>query len=242
MKTLDQNSEQIKQDINTLVFEGRNKAYGAYYIRLHNFRWTKNSLIAGFIIFIFLLNLPGLLKDLLKKNENAIEISVPVNTADHNLSTLPPPPENNINSNKNPLAGIIKKSQGPAKSHTDSIAAHLLKDTLEIKNDSIAIDTSLPERLPMFPGGNKLLADYIHTHLVYPTLDRNAGIHGIQYVFFSINEDGSLEDIEALDALSIPIGHAAEDLVSGMPKWWPAKHLNKKIKTRVKIPIVFQKP
>ena len=221
------------------VFEGKNKDYGAYPNRVNYYTRAKYGFYVAVLFTIILINIPGIMRDLFKNHRDAIEINVPVNTSGNKLSDLPPPEEekkvNQIIPGKIP--GNIFTSN---RSHSDSLAEHLLKDTLDVMKDTtLAMDTSLPERLPMFPGGNKLLADYIHLHLIYPELDRKAGIHGIQYVYFTVNEDGSIDDIEALDELSIPIGHAAEDVIQGMPKWWPAKHLNKKMKTQVKIPVTF---
>ena len=224
--------------LDEFVFEGRNKSYGAYPNRVNYFTRAKYGFYFSIAFTIILLNLPGIIKDIFKTHRNAIEISVPANTSASRLSDIPPPQEEKKPDAVQPgkIAGGLFNTR---KSHRDSIAEHLLKDTLDVMKDTLAMDTSMPERLPMFPGGNKLLAEYIHLHLIYPDLDRKAGIHGVQYVYFTVNEDGSLDDIEALDELSIPIGHAAEDLIQGMPKWWPAKHLNKRVKTQVKIPVRF---
>ena len=221
-----------------LVFEGRHKLYGAYFIRANYRSRIKRGFTISLLVYLAILILPPLLKDLFRNHEAAIEINVPAHTAENQLST---PPESKEEDKPAP-GKLIGNMFAKPKSTRDSIAEKLKKDTLDVTKDTLDVDTSGPERMPMFAGGNKLIPNYFSIHLIYPWDFKQSRMPGgIQWVYCTIAEDGTIDDVEAMEPmLTIPIGHAAEEVVKNMPKWWPAKHLNQKVKTRIKIPVEFK--
>jgi protein TonB len=227
--------------LDELIFEGRHKAYGAYQHRLRYKQYTKRGFRIAILTFIAIIVLPGLIKDLFRGGAS-VYINVPVNTTSTKLHAPPklpepPPQKDETNSPGKPVGHIIGKS----KEFKDTIAEKLKHDTLDISKDTaMVVDSSGPERMPMFPGGNARIADFIKTHLQYPWAEKESGIQGTAGVTFTVNDDGTLDDIETTDQVSIGINHEAERLINIMPTWWPAKHLNKTLKTRVKLSIEFK--
>lgn len=85
-----------------IVFEGRNKLYGAYELRKSNEKTTIKALIIGAIIFIFAVNIPNILR-LLPESKEADEtvrdikittVKLPPKKEEpkQNVYTPPPPP------------------------------------------------------------------------------------------------------------------------------------------------------
>jgi protein TonB len=71
-----------------LVFEGRNKKYGAYQLRSENPKTTIRSLIIGACLFSFLVAVPMIydkIKDIAKKDDSNVDTEIKV-------VELPPPP------------------------------------------------------------------------------------------------------------------------------------------------------
>ena len=68
-----------------IVFEGRNKLYGAYELRKTNGKTTTKSLIIGAVIFVFLVSIPVL--------ANLIPDSSDDTTLDQKITTVKLPPK-----------------------------------------------------------------------------------------------------------------------------------------------------
>ncbi len=60
----------LKRQWLDIVFEGKNKLYGAYQLRMENPRTSLKSLAIGALIFTFLLSLPMLASLLPKSNDD----------------------------------------------------------------------------------------------------------------------------------------------------------------------------
>ena len=68
-----------------IVFEGRNKLYGAYELRKNNGKTTTKSFIIGGVIFVFLVSIPVL--------ANLIPDSSDDTTLDQKITTVKLPPK-----------------------------------------------------------------------------------------------------------------------------------------------------
>jgi protein TonB len=79
-----------------MVFEGRNKQYGAYQLRLENPKTTVKAFIIGAALFSFLVAMPiiyNAMGDLVaKKNEEKVEVIEVVDIPEPIKEVLPPPP------------------------------------------------------------------------------------------------------------------------------------------------------
>ena len=68
-----------------IVFEGRNKLYGAYELRKTNGKTTTKSLIIGAVIFVFLVSIPVLANLIPDSSDDA--------TLDQKITTVKLPPK-----------------------------------------------------------------------------------------------------------------------------------------------------
>lgn len=255
------NTKSLKQPkgLNTLdeiVFENRNKAYGAYQLR----RRYAGHLLIGFLFALafvfFLYSLPSIIKRVTAPEYPAVEIAVNLNEADtlEFLAQLPPPPppppppaEENI-TKPEPVPVNIEPEvieETIIKGDT-SVAEKTPPDTAAITNtDSTLVADSLvnlPDSIPQFPGGPGWMKKFIKDNLQYPWAELEAGIEGSVVVGFLINKDGSIEDVEIKKGKSIFMNNEAERIISMMPKWLPAKRKGKPVKMGVIIEITFELP
>jgi periplasmic protein TonB len=52
----------------------------------------------------------------------------------------------------------------------------------------------LPEVMPSFPGGEEALRDFLQTNTRFPAAARKAGVDGVVYITFVIDENGNVTE------------------------------------------------
>jgi len=133
-KNIDINS----QEWCDIVFEGKNKAYGAYIMRkLSNKRHVKALLLIS-IVFVFSLLLPGLIKTVLpEKKEKMVEVTSMADIKieqeipeEENLISAPPPP---------PLKSSIKFTPPVITPDEEVVAEAEVKTQEEMNETELAI-------------------------------------------------------------------------------------------------------
>ena len=86
----------LKKQWLEVVFEGRNKSYGAYELRTTNGNTTTKALIIGGIVFTFLVSIP-VLANLLPDSNDEVPLDTKITTVklppkEKPKENLPPPP------------------------------------------------------------------------------------------------------------------------------------------------------
>jgi protein TonB len=92
---------------------------------------------------------------------------------------------------------------------------------------------------PQFPGGEEELFKYLGKSIQYPPMAKDAGVSGVVYVTFVVNEDGSISDVEVLRGIGAGCDKEAIRVVKNMPKWKPGKQRGKSVKVQFNLPIRF---
>jgi TonB family protein len=77
-----------------------------------------------------------------------------------------------------------------------------------------------------------------HTH--YPDAARTAGIEGVVYVRFMIDEKGAISHIEVLKGIGGGCDEVAIRAIKSVPKWKPATYDHKPTKAIICLPIRFK--
>lgn len=255
------NTKSLKKDkglnaLDEIVFDNRNKAYGAYQLR----RRYPGHLLIGFLFalafVIFLYSLPNIIKGITAPEFPAVEIAVNLNEPDtlEFLTQLPPPPpppppaqEEKVNKPEPVPANVEPELAEKIEPKGDTSATEKtpLDTTTKAETDSVFMADSLvnlPDSIPQFPGGPGWMKKFIKDNLQYPWAELEAGIEGSVVVGFVIDKDGSIEDVEIKKGKSIFMNNEAERIISMMPKWLPAKRKGKPVKMGVVIAINFELP
>ncbi|HTB31124.1 MAG TPA: energy transducer TonB [Bacteroidia bacterium] len=244
---------------NEIVFEGKNKEYGAYYVRK---KYTRVMLIAmGIAIasMVIGISIPLLLKVFnLKKKDDVVTIKVDLKAPpppDKNLPPPPPPPP----PPPKPLINQLKVTPPVvAKVNVDTVIATVKqvqvtnagattvkgKDTMIIApitppsalgDDENKVFTIVQQK-PAFPGDiNKWLAD----HIDYPEQAKDANIQGTVYVSFVVERDGSVSGVTVLRGVNTYLDNEAKKKVSSMPKWTPGQQNGHSVRVQYMLPVHF---
>jgi TonB family protein len=96
-----------------------------------------------------------------------------------------------------------------------------------------------PDKLPEYVGGENAKNKFIQKNLKYPKSAVNQISNGKVIAEAIVEKDGSLSNIRIIRKLNPIFDKEVERVISIMPKWKPAYHENKPVRSRVTIPVVF---
>ena len=108
------------------------------------------------------------------------------------------------------------------------------------KNAEPRIIFTKVEQPAEFPGGLDAWRRYLAVNLRYPDAAAQKNIQGAIKVQVTVNTDGSLKDIKALDNPGGGLAEEAERLLAKGPKWIPAKQNDHEVTYRFVQTITFQ--
>ena len=145
----------------------------------------------------------------------------------------------------------VKVTEFPAIS--DAVTSESIEkaDTLRGKPNKIVIigDKQNPdngeepyamvEQMPQFPGGMKALMEYISTNLRYPEDAKQAKKSGRVIARFTVQEDGSIADVEIIRSVYPSMDAEAIRVLQGMPQWQPGMQDGKAVAVKYTVPIMF---
>jgi TonB family protein len=89
-------------------------------------------------------------------------------------------------------------------------------------------------------GGFPALYEYITANLKYPEEAKMKGVEGKVFVEFTVNKDGTLQDIHTTKGIGAGCDSEAVRVMNGSPKWIPASQRGKTVRQRMVLPITFK--
>ena len=96
------------------------------------------------------------------------------------------------------------------------------------------------EVMPVFPGGNGKMTEYIRDNIEFPEEAHDFG-GGNVFVEFIVDKEGNVTKVKVLKSARKYLNSAAVAVVAGMPKWSPG--LNKsgrRVRVKQVVPIKFK--
>jgi protein TonB len=246
-----------------VIFEHRNKEYGAYQLRT---LYTKN-VIRGVVATIILIALLFYSPDIIAffKGTEAVEKAPPRKLVYTELSAPPPidkpkPPPPQVQLPK--LQKVIKFV--PPKVVKEEVVEEI-PTIEEIKQHEVAaVEVEGPtevvfeepvaevvveddnkiftvvEQQPEFQGGYEAMMNFIKKNMRYPASARRMGVDGTVYVSFVVSKDGSISEVKTVRGISADCDKEAMRVVSMMPSWRPGKQNGKPVFVRFVLPIKFK--
>jgi len=247
-----------------IVFENRNKDYGAYVLRT---LYSKN-VVMGVVLTLVILALVFYSPEIMAlfKSEEVVEKAPPRKLVYTELSAPPPidkpkPPPPQVQLPK--LQKVIKfvppkvvKEEVVEEIPTieeikqNEVAAVEIEGPTEIvfeepvqevvvEEDENKIFTVV-EQQPEFEGGYAAMMQFIKKNLKYPASARRMGVDGTVYVSFVVSKDGSISEVKTIRGISADCDKEAMRVVSMMPPWKPGRQNGKPVFVRFVLPIKFQ--
>ena len=244
-----------------IVFEGRNKSYGAYDLRKSVTKNTVRAFVIGTVIFGFLVSIPTIMRMIPDASEDTtIDTKItavklpPKEKPKENLPPPPPPPP------KLDQVKFVKPVVAKAEDVVEEIVVvkelkdkNIGKETIKgdpdaeltiepvgtgvaavVEEDNTVYNTAGIEVKPDFPGGIQKFYDFVGKNFNAPE-----EAAGRIIVTFTVEKDGSLTDIKVRD-IGYGTGKEAIRVLNNSPRWSPGEQNGKKVRCTFSLPINIQ--
>jgi TonB family protein len=109
----------------------------------------------------------------------------------------------------------------------------------EAKGDAEEVPFVVVEQMPMFPGGDVALLNYIGENTMYPETAKKQNIQGRVIIRFCISSKGNVRQISVLQGVSPELDAEAIRVVSTLPKFQPGRQSGKDVPVWYMVPITF---
>ncbi len=116
-------------------------------------------------------------------------------------------------------------------------------DRLPVKEEERSQEVcTIPEQMPVFPGGESALLAYVAQHLKYPEQAIRDSVQGVVQLRFVVLENGSIGDVQIIKSLEPHCDAEAKRVVKSLPRFIPGKQGGKVVRVWYTIPIRFMIP
>jgi protein TonB len=254
-------SEQVPR-WDDIIFENRNKAYGAYIIRKnYNTRVLKAEGISigmGALIFI----IPILMRDeiplpVIPKPDSGTVLEVYDGTIEPRVTPPPPQPPRRVDASiiptrvttqevpdqpPSPPTDEVTYTTGPETGSTETspdVGTESGTGTLPVEIPATPYVLA-PQVMPSFEGGMEGMMKFIQKKLCYPRHAQANNEEGTVYVSFIINSMGKVTDVEVIKGFHKDCDQEAVRVISLMNKWKPGLQNKMPVAVKMVLPIKFK--
>jgi protein TonB len=240
-----------------ILFENRNRSYGAYQLRKSGpgvLYLSTGTVLLGFslaMIIWFVISTLNEVKYSTQFSDDALEHYMekefPVILQD--LPAPPARPKSLMPKTQSPFLAVSKdtitsdtlsngSSGGDQGTNGDDKGNTMtpLNDTSSMQDEPVFTHIDEP---PAFPGGEELRINFLRKHTMYPRYAKENGIQGTVYMSFIVEPDGKITNIGVLQGIGSGCDQEAYRVVTTMPPWVPGKKNGKAVRVQVTMPMTF---
>ena len=213
-----------------IVFEVRNKEYGAYKLRKRYNRNVSIALLIGILILATAIITPYLNAKASENRTKRAERQVVVkmeNLDQPNQQVAPPPPP------PPPPTDVVQQQRYVPPQVVDSIKEEVQEAEAE-QTPFVVV-----EEMPMFPGGDPALLAYIAANTQYPEIAKENNIQGKVIVRFCVTSKGGVNQVSVLKGVDPELDKEAIRVVTTLPTFKPGKQGGKPVPVWYMVPIAF---
>jgi len=250
--------------LDEIVFEHRNKSYGAYVMRKLYKKHVTRALLLAVALLLAGLVYPLISSYYAQRRAKYIEKTASAEFLDLNkpLEEAPPPPPP-----PPPPAALEQKVKFVApvvtteevvedadvfnqddlnKAVVNEPVAVVVEEAAPVEvQEVIEVEESKPiltivEEMPSFVGGKEALDKFLLENIVYPQQASENGVQGTVYVSFVVNSKGNVTDAKILRGIGSGCDEEALRVVRMMPNWHPGKQNGKQVRVLFNMPIYFR--
>ena len=243
-----------------IVFDQRNKEYGAYSLRKKYNRTVIVAMLIGILILGTAIITPYLnakaLENRQKRAERQVEIKM--ENLDQPAETVAPPPPP-----PPPPPDVVQQQKYIPPEVVDSIKPEEMDQLMtadeaqiEVQNEEVVEVVAqvkeevqeeeaepepfvVVEEMPMFPGGDAELLKYIMEHTVYPEVAKENNIQGRVIIRFCVTAKGGVSQVSILKGVDPELDKEAIRVVNTLPAFKPGKQGGKPVPVWYMVPITF---
>ena len=249
-------------DFDDLIFESRNKEYGAYKLR----KDYKRILAVSTFIGVFIACCLALIPFYIEKSSNRVTAVgaryVPVQMDDfippreeYNLPAPPPPSSGQIQEIKYVPPEVVDTiiPTGKTMVTTDEALAYSGDTTVVGNTSGIGEDLMsgeggsdlgeaflIVEEMPRFMGGDiNKFRQWVMRRAIYPEEAINNNIKGTVVITFIVERDGSVSNVTVVKEVHPLLDNEAKRVISMSPRWSPGLQRGQAVRVRYSIALIF---
>ena len=250
-----------------LVFQGKNKEYGAYKLRSDSDKRHNVAMIIIAVVAVVGFSLPKLIEMATPKQKIVNVDVMKMSTLDKavvkndvkKVEPVAPPPA--LKSSIKFVAPVIAKDEEVKEEFKSQeqltntkVAISIAdvkgndekgKDIADIKQTVTQIEEpdhvyQVIEQMPQYPGGESELMSYIAKNLKYPVIAQENGIQGKVILRFVVSKSGQVDKIEVVRSLDPACDKEAVRVVKTLQRWIPGKQNGVNVSVYYTLPIAFK--
>jgi protein TonB len=248
-----------------IIFENRNKDYGAYELRRKYSKRGTISLVISLILVSFLAGGP-LIAGMISHDNFPLNLDSLTPIAE--ISEMPkdepePLPKDPIQPEavKPPIfvvpTVVDEISQPDIELASVDILTGYANNSLDLETSSGNVESKKEEEIipniddsehsvielkekPLFPGGDNGLLKYIAENTVYPIVALESNIQGTVYIRFVVTKTGDVGKVTLIRSADPLLDEEALRVVKTIPKWTPGKNNGNPVNVWFIIPVKFE--
>ena len=245
-----------------LVFENRNKEYGAYKIRKKYNRTVLWAMLVGVIIISTAVVAPYVMatvnQNRIRKEEKVVQAQMEnLDQPQEQIAPPPPPPPPAeeqqaqvkyvapviVDSVKNEDKTDLATMDDAKETVQDDAVVEVVEEVKEEVQEEAKEEEQVfmvVEEMPSFGSGdaNDFRA-WVGQNMNYPEVAAENGIQGRVFVQFVVEPDGSISNVRVLRGVDPALDKEAVRVVQNSPKWNPGKQRGKPVRVSYTFPITF---
>ena len=250
-----------------LVFQGKNKEYGAYKLRSDSDKRHNVAMIIIAVVAVVGFSLPKLIEMATPKQKIVNVDVMKMSTLDKavvkndvkKVEPVAPPPA--LKSSIKFVAPVIAKDEEVKEEFKSQeqltntkVAISIAdvkgndekgKDIADIKQAVTQVEEpdhvyQVIEQMPQYPGGESELMSYIAKNLKYPVIAQENGIQGKVILRFVVSKSGQVDKIEVVRSLDPACDKEAVLVVRTLQRWIPGKQNGVNVSVYYTLPIAFK--
>jgi protein TonB len=242
-----------------ILFEHRNKSYGAYIIRR---QYTRNVFVALLITILLVFTfiafpyISGFFQKQITAKSKTTGLVILEEPPPIDKVTPPPPPlvePPPLHTIKFTPPVIVPDAEAeeppPTQDEIKNIQVSTVSQegadiidlpTNDIMKEEIVEDKifTIVEEMPHFPGGDKELLQRL-ARINYPITARENGISGAVYLSFVVEKDGRIKDAKILKGIGGGCDEEALRVLMTLPDWIPGKQNGRPVAVRSSVRVNF---
>ncbi|HEY0978428.1 MAG TPA: TonB family protein [Flavobacteriales bacterium] len=259
--TLDSSWMNVLQGVrNQLVFNTRNKEYGAFELRRDYNKRLGTAMAIGVGIFALAFGTPFVVSKFSGEEEVEVKkkiVEVNLDLYEEKEEEPPPPPE--VIPPPQPQIETVQfvaveaadepvEEPPPTQNDlTETTAGETTQEGEKVDApppppppvDEETYDIAAVQEQPEFPGGQAEMYKFWDKIKKYPDMEYEAGISGKVFVEFTVEKNGAIEDVKVRRGVSPGLDKEAVRMIKAMPNWNPGKMNGKPVKCRFTLPVNF---
>jgi len=251
-------------DIDDLLFQSRNKEYGAYQLR----KRYNSVIVTGLIVASVLVSLAVILPFLFTSRSNDVLIGnrgyVQLNMEDLEppreeiyVPPSPPPPQSvHVDEIVKYVPPVVVDSVPPLEKSqlsTDEYLNQTTNDKVDANGTGTGDDLTagqdgtetdepffLVEVMPSFKGGGlEKFREWVQKRTNYPQEAIDRKVRGKVFLTFIVEKDGSVSNVTVVKGVDPLLDNEAVKAISESPKWEPGLQRGLPVRVRYSIPLNF---